>query len=388
VSLLHFNQLVSRCIVHSRSGVRDNPRCPSCPRSAMGTTLVACTVLWIVFVATIIESRAQSRVSIGVSTSATGPASNYGVDVINTIIFANKVLAGSVYDLVIEDDRCDGKTAASVAKKLVEIDRVQAILGYTCSSSLMAVAPYLDRNKIVAIAAGTTAPQIADAGEYIFRTIQGDTEGARLIFNRAVANYKTLGVLSAQTEWNEGIRASLVALAKSSPLTLRVEEVIPQPYEYKSSLVRLIRGGADALFLNVMPEAAFLAALKQAQELHFRGDILAFYHPGSTSFRQKVRGPLPPIYYIDNGSPAEIFTPQGRELLAQFEKEYGPLNSVPLTFASAFESFRAIHEAIKAGGSTKEYLLSHSFNGTIGTWSFDKRGEMLGLNVRLIRYAS
>ncbi len=385
--IFDFEPFVSRCVEHSRRRSWSYRSGSLCPHRTLGPSIIACIALWVTLLATSIESRAAPSATIGVSTSLTGPASNYGIDIKNTIVFANKVLAGNAYKLVIEDDRCDGKTAASVAKKLVEIDRVQAILGYTCSSSLMAVAPYLERSKVVAIAAGTTAPQIADAGEYIFRTIQGDAEGAQLIFERAVGNYKRLGILSAQTEWNEGIRASVVTLAKGSTLTLQVEEVIPQPYEYKSSLLRLIRSGADALFLNVMPEAAFLAALKQVQELHFRGDVLAFYHPGSESFRQKARGELPPIYYIDNGSRQEIFTPEGRELLAQFEREYGPLNSVPLTFASAFESFRAIHEAIKSGSPSREYLLAHSFNGTIGTWSFDKRGEMLGLNVRLIRYA-
>jgi branched-chain amino acid transport system substrate-binding protein len=323
---------------------------------------------------------------IGISTSLTGPASNYGVDIRNAILFANKVLANDAYEIVVEDDKCEGKTSMSVAKKLVEMDHARAILGYTCSSSIMAVAPYLERKKVVAIAAGTTAPQISDAGEFIFRTIQGDDRGAEILFQHAITRYQRLGVLSAQTEWNEGIRARLVDLARDAPLTVRIEEVIPTPYDYKSSLVKLVRGGADAIFLNVMPEAAFLAALKQLQELHFKGDVLAFYHPGSESFRAKAQPPLPPIYYIDNGAPNEIFTPTGREILAHFEREYGPLNSVPLTFASAFESFRALHAALQSGAPLPEYLLTHTFDGVIGRWSFDRRGEIVGLDVRLVQF--
>jgi branched-chain amino acid transport system substrate-binding protein len=345
-----------------------------------------CVALCVIIAGATPSADASPKATIGISTSLTGPASNYGVDIRNAIIFANKVLAQNAYEIVVEDDKCDGKTSASVAKKLVEMDRVQAVLGYTCSSSIMAVAPYLERNKIVAIAAGTTAPQIADAGEYIFRTIQGDDRGAQILFEHSLQHYKKLGVLSAQTEWNEGIRARLSSLAQGSSLAVQIEEVIPTPYEYKSSLLKLVRGGADAIFLNVMPEAAFLAALKQLQELHFKGDVLAFYHPGSESFRSKVREPLPPIYYIDNGAPNEIFTPAGREMLAQFEREYGPLNSVPLTFASAFESFRAIHEAIEHGGNISEYLLTHTFDGVIGRWSFDRRGEIVGLNVKLVTF--
>jgi branched-chain amino acid transport system substrate-binding protein len=332
------------------------------------------------------HANATPKAKIGISTSLTGPASNYGVDIRNAILFANKVLAQNAYEVVIEDDKCDGKTAASAAKKLVEIDHVKAILGYTCSSSVMAIAPFLERTRVVAIAAGTTAPQIADAGEFIFRTIQGDDRGAEILFDHALKHYKKLGVLSAQTEWNEGIRARITSLAQNAPLAVKIEEVIPTPYEYKSSIIKLVRGGADAIFLNVMPEAAFLAALKQTQELHFKGDILAFYHPGSESFRTSVRGTLPPIYYIDNGAPNEIFTPAGREILAQFEREYGPLNSVPLTFVSAFESFRAIHEALRHGGSLPEYLLTHTFDGVIGRWSFDHRGEIVGLDVRLVQF--
>jgi ABC-type branched-subunit amino acid transport system substrate-binding protein len=326
------------------------------------------------------------KTTIGISTSLTGPASNYGIDIRNAILFANKVLANNAYEIVVEDDRCDGKTSVSIAKKLVEMDHARAILGYTCSSSIMAVAPYLERKKVVAIAAGTTAPQIGDAGDYIFRTIQGDDRGTQILFDHALKRYQRLGVLSAQTEWNEGIRARLLGLARDTPLVVKMEEVIPTPYDYKSSLLKLVRGGADAIFLNVMPEAAFLAALKQVQELQFKGDVLAFYHPGSESFRNKVQGPLPPIYYIDNGAPNEMFTPAGREVLGQFEREYGPLNSVPLTFASAFESFRALHEALQSGGVLTDYLLTHSFDGVIGRWSFDSRGEIVGLDVKLVTF--
>jgi ABC-type branched-subunit amino acid transport system substrate-binding protein len=332
------------------------------------------------------STEATPKTTIGISTSLTGPASNYGVDIRNAILFANKVLANNAYEIVVEDDRCDGKTSVSIAKKLVEMDHARAILGYTCSSSIMAVAPYLERKKVVAIAAGTTAPQIADAGDYIFRTIQGDDRGAQILFEHALKRYKRLGVLSAQTEWNEGIRARLIGLASDTPLVVKMEEVIPTPYDYKSSLLKLVRWGADAIFLNVMPEAAFLAALKQLQELQFKGDVLAFYHPGSTSFRDKAQGLLPPMYYIDNGAPDEIFTPAGRELLAQFEREYGHLNSVPLTFASAFESFRALHEALQSGGAIPDYLLTHSFDGILGSWSFDRRGEIVGLDVKLVEF--
>ena len=333
-----------------------------------------------------LPTQATPKTTIGISTSLTGPASNYGVDIRNAILFANKVLANNAYEIVVEDDRCEGKTSVSVAKKLVEMDHARAILGYTCSSSIMAVAPYLERKKVVAIAAGTTAPQISDAGDYIFRTIQGDDRGTQILFDHALKHYQRLGVLSAQTEWNEGIRARLLGLARDTPLVVKMEEVIPTPYDYKSSLVKLVRGGADAIFLNVMPEAAFLAALKQLQDLQFKGDVLAFYHPGSESFRTKAQGQLPPMYYIDNGAPDEIFTPAGREILAQFEREYGHLNSVPLTFASAFESFRALHEALQSGGTIPDYLLTHSFDGVIGRWSFDPRGEIVGLDVKLVAF--
>ena len=356
------------------------------PRWSARSVVVWCVAGFAMLASAPLPTQATPKTMIGISTSLTGPASNYGVDIRNAILFANKVLANNAYEIVVEDDRCDGKTSISVAKKLVEMDHARAILGYTCSSSIMAVAPYLERKKVVAIAAGTTAPQISDAGDFIFRTIQGDDRGAEILFEHALKRYQRLGVLSAQTEWNEGIRARLIELARDTPLAVQIEEVIPTPYDYRSSLVKLVRGGADAIFLNVMPEAAFLAALKQVQELQFKGDVLAFYHPGSESFRAKVQGSLPPIYYIDNGAPNEIFTPTGREILAQFEREYGPLNSVPLTFASAFESFRALHEALQSGGALTEYLLTHSFDGVIGRWSFDHRGEIIGLDVRLVTF--
>lgn len=349
----------------------------------MAWTLVC---LWGVVGAVPHKASSEPKSKLGLSTALTGAASQYGLDIRNTVAFANKVLAHDAYEIVVDDDKCDGKTSITVAKKLVEIDGVREILGYTCSSSLMAAASYLERKKVVTIAVAATAPQIADAGEYIFRTIQGDREGAKLLYERAVKRYRKLGVLSAQNEWNEGIRRELLSFPKSDSLALVVEEVLPTPYEYRTSLSKLIRGGADALFLNVMPEAAFLAALKQVQELHFTGEVLAFYHPGSESFRASVSGELPPIYYVDNASPERILTPEGRALYAEFVKEYGALNSVPLTFASTFEAFRAIHQAIQSGRDRREYIATTTFNGIFGPWSFDPKGEIVGLNVELVEF--
>lgn len=116
------------------------------------------------------HGEAPAKVKIGVSVPLTGAGAAYGADIRNALVFANRRIAGSAYDLVIEDDQCSNKEAVSGARKLTTIDKVRYMLGFGCSGTVIASAPIYENAGVATIASGTGAPAISDAGDYIFRT--------------------------------------------------------------------------------------------------------------------------------------------------------------------------------------------------------------------------
>ncbi len=83
---------------------------------------------------------ATPRLKVGLSVPLTGPNATFGTDLKNIIQYANRVIADNKYDLVIEDDHCDGKSALSVAQKLVHVDRVSAVF-FACDTAALTAAP-------------------------------------------------------------------------------------------------------------------------------------------------------------------------------------------------------------------------------------------------------
>jgi len=52
------------------------------------------------------NSFAEEKIKIGVSVPLSGAGAAYGSDIKNALLFANKKLFHSSYDLIIEDDQC------------------------------------------------------------------------------------------------------------------------------------------------------------------------------------------------------------------------------------------------------------------------------------------
>src|SRR5690606_26386395 len=126
--------------------------------------LLSALVLWHASVA---SAAPQKKIKIGVSTALTGEGATWGLDVRDGIAFAVEELAPERFELIVEDDKCSSKDAASVAHKLVEVDKVDYVVGLACSSAALASAPIYERARTVTIVVSGSSPKIAQAGDYI-----------------------------------------------------------------------------------------------------------------------------------------------------------------------------------------------------------------------------
>ena len=85
---------------------------------------------------------------------------------------------GRMLELVVEDSKCSAQDAISAYNKLTDVDGVKIILGTTCSGAMLGVAPLAEADGVVLFSGLSSNPDIANAGDYIFRTQISDIEVA------------------------------------------------------------------------------------------------------------------------------------------------------------------------------------------------------------------
>ncbi len=322
---------------------------------------------------------ADERLKIGVSVPLSGTAVAYGVDIKNALLFANRRLANNSYDLIIEDDRCSDRDAVQIAHKLVEVDKVNYVLGFGCSGTVLASAPVYERAKAVVIASGTGAPLITFAGDYIFRTKPSLTLAADLLAKDMASKFKKVGIISEETAYCKGLAEAVTKKATSLKVEVLNENFLSETEDFRTLLLKLRSRGVEAVFLNPQGESGMITLFKQFLALSWKIQIYGTFTPGSPVFLDAMKNSANGIIYADLAFNEDMLNTEGLALWRDFVKEFGKVNSADHYAALSMAAFSALHEALQSGKNVdvKNYLYSHTFNQTVDGFSFDENGDVV-----------
>src|ERR1035437_5277718 len=144
-------------------------------------------------------------IKIGVVVSLSGPAAPYGIpERDSAIVLAEKIngaggVNGRPIELLFYDDMTNPTEAARAATKLVEQDKVVAIIGASTGSGTLSLSPIATRAKVPVLAPNATITVILHESPnypWVFRTMSNDTINAQRLFKAAVAGgAKTIGIV-------------------------------------------------------------------------------------------------------------------------------------------------------------------------------------------------
>ena len=130
----------------------------------------------------VLSGALAAEIKVGTLLSHTGPLKEFGPGIQNGAILAAKQLAAAGFEieLIHEDSETSAIPATNAAKKLVEIDRVVAIIGALASGVTVPVAESVTcPNNVIMISPASTSPLItvlpADKGG---RSFHGRNPGA------------------------------------------------------------------------------------------------------------------------------------------------------------------------------------------------------------------
>jgi branched-chain amino acid transport system substrate-binding protein len=175
---------------------------------------------------------AHAEIKIGAVLSITGPASFLGEPEKKTLDMYVKELdaAGGVngqqITIVIYDDGGDASKARTFATRLVEEDKVDAVLGGSATGPALAMAPVFDEAGVPFIALAGAAAIVVPVRKWVFKTPHTEPMSCGKIFEdlkkRGLAN---IAMISGTDGWGKAMRAECLKLAPESGMTVLKDEI-------------------------------------------------------------------------------------------------------------------------------------------------------------------
>lgn len=167
----------------------------------------------LILVVSISSGAPGQEIKVGILLPYTGALKEYGPNVQNGAVLAAKQMgsAGLEIELLHADSQTTADAAKTAAQKLVEEDKVVAVVGALSSGVTMAVAESVTcPNDILMISPGSTSPLLttfaADKDkDFLFRTCPSDTLQGVVLAKLASGHYKTASVMYVDNTYGQGL---------------------------------------------------------------------------------------------------------------------------------------------------------------------------------------
>lgn len=315
---------------------------------------------------------AEEKIKIGVSLPLTAEAAPLGVEFKNVLNLINEKIGNNKFELVFEDDKCQGREATTVAQKFINIDKIKYVL-IACSAAILPTARIYSANKIPTIVTLGSASEISNLGKYVFRTSTNDYYGAMKLVDDLAKKHKKVLVLVDENDYSISFYENIAKVSKGK-LNVKSEFFKADRLDLKPVILRNKSFKPDAYVILPISVDVNSNITKQIRELGNNQEIYSAYMQYPKGSLKGLVGDG--ILNLINSSTLEILNSDGKELLKEYNERYGQFQ-YDLIFVSAIESYRAITQAIlNKPDEVVDYLSNATFNGIIGDWKFNKNREV------------
>ncbi len=175
--------------------------------------------------------QASARIKIGAVLSVTGPASFLGEPEKRTLeIYVEEInrkggVNGEPLDLVIYDDGGDANNARTFATRLVEEDKIVAMVGGTTTGSTLAMIPVFEEAQIPFISLAGAIQIVEPVRKWVFKTPHTDRMACEKIFTDLKRRrLSSVALISGADAFGKSMRDQCVAVAPKLGIVIAHEE--------------------------------------------------------------------------------------------------------------------------------------------------------------------
>ncbi len=273
---------------------------------------------------------ARADVVLGALLSLTGPGAGLGIPERNTTDLLPKTIAGQPVRWVVMDDATDATAAVRAARKMIDEEHVDAILGASATPASVAILDVIAAAGVPAISLSGSSAVIEPPGgarRWAFKPIPGERiAAAQLAEHMARTGRKTVGQIGFATSLGDGYIAALNTEAAARGIRTVAElRYNPADSSVTPQVLRLMAARPDAVF------------------------VVASSTPAATPILElRARGYAGPIYTVQGIAGPDTLRVGGRALdgvmfsavpvlVAEQLPDDNPVKAPALAFVRAYE---------------------------------------------------
>ena len=332
---------------------------------------------------------AAEPIKIGLIDPLSGPIAYDGQSVVNGAKLAaeeiNKkggLLGGRPIELIIEDGQGMPAQSLAAAEKLINRDKVVALMGCYRSSASLAVQPIAEKNKIPMMSVVSSAPKLTEGGfKYYFRNTPKEAMlvdvAARYLITKL--GIKKVSFLGPNDEWGRaGLEGWTEMIKKHGGQVVTADLFMTGETNYQPYLTKIKSINPDAMAVQAETLDGSMI-FKQAKEMGLDITKIGSGPMASQKFMELAKDASEGIYSILPWVHT-YDTPENKAFTENYSKRF-PDRGIPDKYGAAgYDGIYVFAAAITKGGkadreSIRNGMTMVDVKTLQGTVKFDAKGQ-------------
>ena len=316
----------------------------------------------------------------------TGEMAAYGTNVLRGIEVAVEEanatgeLGDITLKLIAEDTVGDTTAAANAFSKLIDIDKVDVIIGAVLSGETATGGPIVMEAGVPTISPSSTAVDLTKNNPYLFRNCLSDEVQAVQLAEYAVKEMglKKFAIFYTNNDYGKSLKEAFETKANKLAEVVAVEVFMDKDENFKSQLTSIKEKNPDCLYIaGYYTEAAKIA--QQASELGMDIQLLGADGLCNDVLLEIGQEAVEGVYATSGFYPDDP-TPAVQNFVTAYREKYG--EDPDMFAAQAYDAALIVFNAIKTKGATSEEIreglaATQDFPGITGKTSIDDEGDTI-----------
>jgi branched-chain amino acid transport system substrate-binding protein len=356
-----------------------------------------------------VAAQAADPIRIGFSTSLTGGLASSGkANLLAEQIWQERVnaaggLLGRQVEFVYYDDQSNASTVPGIYAKLLDVDKVDLLMGSATNLIVAAMPQIMQHQKMVMVLLALGSNDEFKYPRYFQTAAWGpDTKGvmANAFFEVAKSitpRPKTVAIVGADAEFSNNAMTGARARAKQEGYEIVYDRTYPPSTVDYTPIVRAIQASnPDLVFVAAYPLDS-VGIIQAATELGLKAQMFggAMVAPQFAVFMQKLGTKLERVVNFHLYVPAPTMSFPGIEdFLKTYQARAAQQGTDPLGYYQppfAYAAMQVLEQAVKAtssldDGKLADYIHKNEFDTIVGKLRFGDKGEWATPRLLMVQF--
>ena len=289
-----------------------------------------------------------------------GQSSKKGVDLLIEQVNSKGGVLGRKVVFTVEDNKSAQADSATAAQKLIQQDKVVAIVGAVASSNSLAAAPIAQEAKIPMVSGSSTNPAVTEVGDYIFRAAFIDPFQGAVMANFASRDLKAMKaaiMTDANSDYSIGLgNVFKDVFVKNGGTIVSETSFVSGDTDYNAILTTVKSSNPDVVFVPSYYDTVGLILNQAKNNVGFPENIVFLGADGWDSPSLfELAGDSANGHYFSNHYSPDVESAEVKSFIEAYQAKY---NEVPDALAAlAYDAANMILTAIEKAGTTESVAL-------------------------------